>query len=1020
MRAGRSIIVAMLALVASCAVPPDRENSRRNALGRAEQAVGWGAGAVAPIRIRSGHTATLLGTNEVLLAGGGSAPKTTEIVRPFEARSIPGPDLDAPRSAHTATMLLSGKVLLAGGVDTSSAAVASAELYDPIARTSTRTGAMAQARRGHAAIRLASGKVLVAGGTSDLTTEIYDPATGTWSAGPTRIGSPSVSALVTLEDGRVLAVGPSAPATTEAVDLEAGTGWKKVEPGFPQTSGGVQNLTRLPNGDIVCGWEGGCAGNLSTITCVSFTNVLGKNADTVADGPELTVGRASFTSVRTVEGDVLFVGGAPAEDGRRVEQFSDPAATKTPSDGTLTAAHITPTATVLTGGDVLVAGGAQATLDRRIAPGLWTVDPFRLLTAREKHGATRLHDGTVLVAGGENIIASAGGASTPVLEAELLDLASKKTKVAGTLAASHLEGTMTTLRDGTVLVAGGGTERAELFTPGAAQPFALVASMSVSRARHSATLLPSGRVLVIGGTDAPVASDVFDPVTKAWTTGPTPANAWKSHGAVLMPNGLVLVVGGGAAEIYDETKNAFRPTTAPGATRDGRTAHLLPSGKVFVAGGSTLSAELFDPGTETWSYTSAQTEQAAERLWTALPSGRLVASGGHLPLEGLDPARRLFDPVAHPTGTFLDLPSAPHASYAHAAALAGTGEAVATGGQPCFFLCFGDTLDSVSVYGDGAPASLRPIVTDVPSTVTAGTKVQIVGKGFANVAEASSGTQASSAVNHPTAVWVSDAGDAVVPSTILDFTDTTATWLVPTTALYGHGLLFVNVAGVFGFGRSVTIAPALAATACENDAQCKTGFCTDGVCCDRRCDGVCEGCSKARKTSGEDGVCGAVPPGKDITGRCVLKLGEVCQNASECGTGFCAQGVCCDSTCDGQCLACNLQGKAGRCSAINEGSCGAACDGDHTLKQIGNEDVSCAPYKCSGPQCNQSCASARDCVAPAVCNAEGKCVPPVAPPRGTDHACGCRAAGAPSSSWPLAAAALGLLLLLRRRRHHHG
>ena len=48
-----------------------------------------------------------------------------------------------------------------------------------------------------------------------------------------------------------------------------------------------------------------------------------------------------------------------------------------------------------------------------------------------------------------------------------------------------------------------------------------------------------------------------------------------------------------------------------------------------------------------------------------------------------------------------------------------------------------------------------------------------------------------------------------------------------------------------------------------------------------------------------------------------------------------------------------------------------ACDGDHTLEKVGAPSVDCAPFKCDGKQCRTTCASARDCVAPAVCSYAG-------------------------------------------------
>ena len=999
MRAGRNTIFAgVLALAASCAMPPERAVRT----GTTTQAADWSSGAVDPIRIRRGHTATLLGTGEVLVAGGTSA-NTTEIIDPYHAVVRPGPNLLEGRTGHTATMLLSGKVLLAGG------AVSSAEIFDPVTRTTAPTGAMAQSRQNHVAIRLRDGRVLVTGGGADLTTEIYDPQAGTWSAGPARVGEPKLNALATLADGRLVGV---SQARTEILDATV-TAWTKGTALFPFSSFNEQTLTRAGNNRIVDAWVQACA-TLDGIhsTCASYTSVLGAAAAAIADGPEFDTGRSGYTAVRTIEGNVEIIGGT-GSGVLAAELLTDFAAAKLTPDGTLTSEHIRPSATVLPGGDILVVGGAQAKLERRPSPGAWRDPGFLLLHSRESHAATRLHDGTVLVAGGQNAIASFPPSKTPVLEAEIIDVAKNTaTPVTGALPSGHLDGTLTTLRDGRALLAGGGTADVAIYT---APSFAAGPPMATARSNHTATLLPSGRVLVVGGTPAVTASEIFDPATNAWTTGPTPAHAFTAHGAVLMPNGKVLVVNGADAEIFDEVANAFQPTTAPGALRDGITAHLLPNGKVFLAGGTTLAAELFDPATETWSYTSSALQaQAVLQRWVAVPSGKLVASGGHP--TGIDSdlqADDLFDPLAHPTGAFVDSSTSANVAFRHTATLAGTGEVLQTGGFSCNGACVADSLNEMSVWSDGAAAALRPTITAVPATVTAGTKVQIAGTAFANGAEASDGTHSSSPVNHPTAVWIADAGDAVVPSTILEFTDTTATWLVPTTALYGHGLLFVNVGGVMSIGASVTILPALAATGCANDAECKTGFCTDGVCCDRRCDGTCEACTAAKKTSGEDGVCGAVPPG---VGTCILKLGEACKGGNECGTGFCAQGVCCDSTCDGQCLSCNLQGKVGRCSAINEGACGAACDGDHTLKQIGLADVDCAPYKCSGPQCNQTCGSARDCVAPAVCSYDGHCVPPVAPAAGSDSVCGCRAVGAPApSSGALFLVALAAACVRRRR-----
>lgn len=125
-------------------------------------------------------------------------------------------------------------------------------------------------------------------------------------------------------------------------------------------------------------------------------------------------------------------------------------------------------------------------------------------------------------------------------------------------------------------------------------------SLAAGRALHTSSLLPNGKVLVVGNIFDPFgnSSEVFDPATGGWSITNTLEGRYL-HTATVLPSGKVLLVGGDDgrgtslqnAELYDSATGTSSWTGSLTMNRGSHTATLLPNGKVLVAG-ATLSVPL--------------------------------------------------------------------------------------------------------------------------------------------------------------------------------------------------------------------------------------------------------------------------------------------------------------------------------------------------------------------------------------------------------------------------------------------
>jgi hypothetical protein len=133
--------------------------------------------------------------------------------------------------------------------------------------------------------------------------------------------------------------------------------------------------------------------------------------------------------------------------------------------------------------------------------------------------------------------------------------------------------------------------------------------MTAARHVHTATLLPSGKVLVAAGYGFGVfltSSELYDPASGTWSGSGVMSTARYDHTATLLPSGQVLVAGGdsnsgrlSSSELYDPASGTWTGTASLATARYVHTATLLPSGQVLVSGGENsgpvISPELFDP-----------------------------------------------------------------------------------------------------------------------------------------------------------------------------------------------------------------------------------------------------------------------------------------------------------------------------------------------------------------------------------------------------------------------------------------
>jgi hypothetical protein len=151
---------------------------------------------------------------------------------------------------------------------------------------------------------------------------------------------------------------------------------------------------------------------------------------------------------------------------------------------------------------------------------------------------------------------------------------------------------------------------------------------------------------------------------------------------------------------------------------------------------------------------------------------------------------------------------------------------------------------------------------------------------------------------------------------------------------------------------------------CELDGECGTGHCAEKVCCDTACGSTCSSCL-ANNTGSADGQCAPVKVGLDPYNQCSATPATGCLEDGACnGAGACRRWV--------AGTPCRTASCANNSGGSTETPAGA-CNGSGLCQDQGGGG-GCGAYLCGGSQCLKSCTSTSQCYGNRYCNGSNQCM----------------------------------------------
>ncbi|MEK2687856.1 Kelch repeat-containing protein [Bdellovibrio sp. GT3] len=636
------------------------------------------------IKDRALHATALLKNGKVLVAGGlsqtsstNTALDSTEIFDPATGLWSAGPALPTPRLFSQATVLNDGRVLVAGGLDGTFARTATTAIYNPASNSWSAGPSIAVPRAGHSSHLLPNGKVIIIGGAAHPTTsaptektEIFDPATDQWTYGPDMPTAVSEFPSVTLSDNTILILGGLTTAavtsitTVQAYDPSTNSFSTKA----PMALGRYQAAAAvLPSGNVLL--TGGWA---STGSMTATTEIYNVSANTWSAGPSLSGNRRAHGAIGLPSGKILVTSGVSnltvPSIAAKASEIYDPATNSWSVDPiAIEAGHSLGTLLKLPDGRILIAGGGdpdytgavtETYIEGQLTGVAW-IGSTPLLGGRVGNTTTLMKNGKILFTGGQPLAEAAA-----VTESTAIYDSNTNTMTAGpNMANDRVYHTATLLPSGKVFIAGGmsftlggvASSSAEIYDPDL-NTFSPV-TMPVGRYAHTTLVLPNGKLLISGGLDSgssPVLqNDVYDPADGSWSTlTPRSAPALLDT-AFTISETEVIFIGPYGNSKYDISSGTWSTLANPAYARMNSVVVKLPSGKIFVIGGTDIntntalaSTEIYNPADDTWSPAASLDTTLTSMSGQLLPSGKVAITGGNESASGNEPVSgvRFYEP----------------------------------------------------------------------------------------------------------------------------------------------------------------------------------------------------------------------------------------------------------------------------------------------------------------------------------------------------------------------------------------